>query len=147
MAFYFRNDGKKDDFEFCRRWEKQLAEKQKELEKREKMLQDKERSLSEREEKITRAETTQQFLGLQAAAPHIPKRPYLYGNLAMDKENDVINVKRKFTAYDPENRGRLFKDATGDPFGFDRQVPELGFRHPNIPFGNVRTTRLLSDYR
>lgn len=32
MAFYFRNDGKKDDFEFCRRWEKQLAEKQKELE-------------------------------------------------------------------------------------------------------------------
>ena len=94
-----------------------------------------------------RAETTQRFLGLQAAVPHIPKRPYLYGNLAMDKENDVVNVKRKFTPFDPENRGRLFKDATGDYFGFDRQVPELGFRHPNIPFGNVRTTRLLSDYR
>lgn len=141
------NDGKKNDFEFCRRWEKQLAEKQKELERREKILQDKERSLSEREEKVTRAETTQRFLGLQAAVPHIPKRPYLYGNLAMDKENDVVNVKRKFTPFDPENRGRLFKDATGDYFGFDRQVPELGFRHPNIPFGNVRTTRLLSDYR
>ena len=65
----------------------------------------------------------------------------------MDKENDVVNVKRKFTPFDPENRGRLFKDAAGDYFGFDRQVPELGFRHPNIPFGNVRTTRLLSDYR
>ena len=32
VLFYFRNDGKKNDFEFCRRWEKQLAEKQKELE-------------------------------------------------------------------------------------------------------------------
>ena len=27
----YRNDGKKNDLEFCRRWEKQLAEKQKEL--------------------------------------------------------------------------------------------------------------------
>lgn len=48
-----RNDGKKKE-EFCRRWEKQLNEKQKELDRREKILTERERSLSEREEKVTR---------------------------------------------------------------------------------------------
>lgn len=44
----------------------------------------------------------------------------MYGNLVMDKENDVVNVKRKFIFFDFENRGRLFKDVIGDYFGFDR---------------------------
>ncbi|XP_078343874.1 serine/threonine-protein kinase Nek2-like isoform X2 [Oculina patagonica] len=141
-----QNDGKKKE-EFCKRWEKQLTEKQKELDRREKMLVERERSLSEREEKVTRAEATQRLLGLQEAAPPISKRPYLYGNLAMDKENDVFAVKRKFPTFDPENRERLLKDATSNIFGIDRHLPELGYRHPNIAAGNVRAARLLSDFR
>lgn len=65
----------------------------------------------------------------------------------MDKENDLLTVKRKFTNFDPESRGRQLKDATGNVLGIDRHLPELGFRHPNIPAGNVRQTRLLSDFR
>lgn len=141
-----QNDGKKKE-EFCRRWEKQLNEKQKELDRREKILTERERSLSEREEKVTRAEATQRLLGFQEAAPSLPKRPFLYGNLGMDKENDLLTVKRKFTNFDPESRGRQLKDATGNVLGIDRHLPELGFRHPNIPAGNVRQTRLLSDFR
>jgi len=63
----------------------------------------------------------------------------------MDKENDFLTVKRKFTTFDPESRGRLLKDATGNVLGIDRHIPELGFRHPNIVA--VRPTRLLSDFR
>ena len=58
----------------------------------------------------------------------------------MDKENDFLTVKRKFTTFDPESRG-------SNVLGIDRPLPELGFRHPNIPGGNVRPTRLLSDLR
>lgn len=95
-----------------------------------------------------RAEATQRLLGFQEAVPSIPKRPYLYGgNLAMDKENDVFAVKRKFTTFDPESRGRILKDTTSNVFGIDRHLPELGFRHPNIAVGNVRAGRLLSDFR
>lgn len=64
----------------------------------------------------------------------------------MDKENDVLNVKRKFTAFDPESRGRLLKDVTSNVFVDHRHLPELGFRHPNIPGGNARA-RFLSDFR
>ena len=61
----------------------------------------------------------------------------------MDKENDFLTVKRKFTNFDPESRG------TSNVLGIDRHlhVPELGFRHPNVPAGNVRPARLLTDFR
>lgn len=65
----------------------------------------------------------------------------------MDKENDFLTVKRKFTTFDPESRGRLLKDVTSNVLGIDRHQLELGFRHPNIPGGNVRPARLLSDFR
>ena len=87
-----------------------------------------------------RAEATQRLLGFQETAPSLPKRPYLYGNLGMDKENELLTVKRKFTTFDPENRGRQLRDATSN-------VQDLGFRYPNRPAGNVRPTRLLSDFR
>lgn len=94
-----------------------------------------------------RAEATQRLLGFQEAAPALPKRPYLYGNLGMDKENDFLTVKRKFTTFDPESRGQPLKDATSNVLSIDQHLPELGFRHPNIPGRNVRPTRLLSDFR
>ena len=66
----------------------------------------------------------------------------MHGNLAMDKENDVFNVKRKYT-YDPESRGKLFEDVTNNGFDVGRHLPELGLRRAN---GYVRP-RVLSDFR
>lgn len=137
------NDGKKKE-EFLRRWERQLTEKQKELDRREKMLLEKERAVSEREDKVTRAETNQRHLGLQGAHPLLPKRPYLYGNLGMDKENDLL-VKRKY-AFEPESRGKLFDDMTNNGFAIGRHLPELGFGQQNLPHGYIRP-RILSDFR
>lgn len=137
------NDGKKKE-EFLRRWERQLTEKQKELDRREKMLLEKERAVSEREDKVTRAETNQRHLGLQEAHPLLPKRPYLYGNLGMDKENDLL-VKRKY-AFEPESRGKLFDDMTNNGFAVGRHLPELGFGQQNLPHGYIRP-RILSDFR
>ena len=94
-----------------------------------------------------RAEATQRLLGFQEAVPQLPKRPYLYGNLGMEKENDLLSVKRKFTTFDPESRGRLLKDATNNVLGIDQHLQELGFRHHNLPVANIRPTRLLSDFR
>ena len=62
----------------------------------------------------------------------------------MDKENDVLNVKRKYT-YDPESRAKLFEDVTNNGFPVGRHLPELGFRHANILYGNARP-RVLSDF-
>jgi len=139
-----QNDVKKQD-EFFRRWERQLTEKQKELDRREKMLLEKERVVAEREEKVTRAENNHRLLGFQDGVPLLPKRQHLYSNLAMDKENDVLNVKRKYT-FDPESRAKLYEDVTNNGFGAGRHLPELGFRHANIPSGYIRP-RVLSDFR
>lgn len=63
----------------------------------------------------------------------------------MDKENDVLNVKRKYT-YDPEGRAKLFEDVSSNGFAARRHLPELGLRHANIANGYVRP-RILSDLR
>ena len=91
-----------------------------------------------------RAETNQRHLGLQEAYPLLPKRPYLYGNLGMDKENDLL-VKRKY-AFEPESRGKLFDDMTNNGFAVGRHLPELGFGQQNLPHGYIRP-RILSDFR
>ena len=91
-----------------------------------------------------RAETNQCHLGLQEAHPLLPKRPYLYGNLGMDKENDLL-VKRKY-AFEPESRGKLFDDMTNNGFAVGRHLPELGFGQQNLPHGYIRP-RILSDFR
>lgn len=139
-----QNDGKKQE-EFYRRWERRLSEKEKDLDRREKILLEKERAVAEREEKLARAETNQRLLAFHEAVPLLPKRPHLYGNLAMDKENDVLNVKRKYT-YDPEGRAKLFEDVSSNGFAARHHLPDLGLRHANIPNGYVRP-RILSDLR
>lgn len=140
------SDTKKQD-EFYTRWERQLTEKQKELERREKVLLAKENDLAQREGKLTRAESHQRLWGFQQAIPLLSKRPLAHGNLAMDKENDVLNVKRKYTC-DPEIRAKMFEDVTNNGFAVRQYPPELEFRNGNnFCNGYVRPSRLLSDFR
>ncbi|KAJ7380339.1 Serine/threonine-protein kinase Nek2 [Desmophyllum pertusum] len=72
-----QNDGKKKE-EFCRRWEKQLTERQRELDRREKTLLERERLVTEREEKVTRTETTQRLLGFHEAALRFLKAIFIW---------------------------------------------------------------------
>lgn len=111
------------------------------------MLLAKENDLAQREGKLTRAESHQRLWGFQQAIPLLSKRPLAHGNLAMDKENDVLNVKRKYTC-DPEIRAKMFEDVTNNGFAVRHYPPELEFRNGNnFCDGYVRPSRLLSDFR
>lgn len=94
---------------------------------REKLLLAKEKDLTQRESKVAREESNQQFLGFQGGVPLLSKRPLVNGNLAMDKENNFLNVKRKYSQ-NPENRAKL-------------HLPDVDWRN-----GYARP-RLLSDLR
>lgn len=76
---------------------------------------------------LFRDESNQQFLGFQGGVPLLSKRPLVNGNLAMDKENNFLNVKRKYSK-NPENRAKL-------------HLPDVDWRN-----GYARP-RLLSDLR
>ena len=90
-----------------------------------------------------RAETNQHLLGFPDVVPSVPKRHYHYGNFVMDKENMASNVRRKYN-FDAEMRSKLTSD---DVFRVAHHLPELGFRHPNLPCEHLQGAKLLAGFR